>query len=301
MGFMRKIVAVLFSAMVIVGIALVVYTSYGIPASTNIREGTVEIVASFYPLAEFARAVGGDYVNVTTTVPVGIEPHEFEPSPRDVIRAEEAQLFIYNGVGVDPWAERIAPSVAKNGVSVLKSTAEISNNDPHVWLDPILARQQVVEIRDALINIDSAHAEEYEENAAGYIRVLNALDADYKTLKLCELNTIVTSHDAFGYIAARYEFEILPISGFSPDAEPSPRDIAELINLIKAESIPYIFFESLVSPRLAETIARETGAGLLELSPVEGVTEKEQELGENYLTLMSRNLQNLKTALRCRN
>lgn len=281
----------------------------------------VSVTASFYPLAEFARQVGGAHVDVQALIPAGVEPHDFEPAPRQIATVYESDLFLVNGGGVDAWAVRLIPSVAEKGVKTLEmdtlvtdllSPTEIEEEeeeegheaelfDEHFWLSPTLAKRQVEAIRDALAEIDPVHAEEYGKNAFAFTAELEALDQEYRAdLTSCDIRVAVTSHAAFAYLARDYDFEQLPITGLSPDEEPSAGALAKVAGLAKERGVKYVFFEILVSPELAQTVAREIGAQTLVFNPLEGLTEEELARGETYLTVMRANLEHLRTAMLCR-
>jgi zinc transport system substrate-binding protein len=307
----------------IIGIIFVAALSYALKAwvfskkqtiSTNQENQTkkVNVVASFFPLADFAKNIGGDYVTVTNITPAGAEPHDYEPTPQDIAKVYDSQLFIMNGNGVDAWGEKIQGDLEVKGVTVVKMSdtlASLKNNspdepslqyDPHFWLNPINAEKEVNLITDALVKIDPAHKGEYNQNRDAYEKQLADLDQEYKTgLSMCKQHEIVTSHNAFNYMASQYGLTTLYILGLSPDEEPSPKAIADIATEAKQKGIKYIFFESLVSPKLAQTVASEIGAQTLELNPIEGFTDEEVAAGKNYLSQMKANLANLKIALQC--
>lgn len=284
------------------------------PASPRTAEtGKVRIAASFYPLAEFASKVGGEYVTVSTVTPAGAEPHEYEPTPQQIASVYASDLLVFNGVGLDNWAARLAPSLAAEGVTTVEiapltgpllaatKTEQDMAYDPHVWLDPVLAMKAVEAIRDALVAKDPANAAAYRVNAEGYVTALRVLDAEYSAgLASCSMRTAVTSHAAFAYLAKRYGFTQLPVSGLSPEEEPSAGQLAAVAVEAKAKNVKYIFFETLVSPQLAETIAREVGAQTLVFNPLEGLTDREKAAGKDYLSVMRENLANLRIALQCK-
>ncbi|MBM3281612.1 MAG: ABC transporter substrate-binding protein [Candidatus Harrisonbacteria bacterium] len=285
----------------------------------------IRVVASFYPLAEFARQVGGDYVEVITLTPPGASPHDFEPTPQDISAAQKGQVFIFNGAGLDPWAEKIEPELVQKGVAVVHMTkyfellqgkdqhgdeekahdeeeghSHEGELDPHIWLDPSLAMKEVELIRDTLMRFDPQNANVYEENARRYLAELGSLDALFaSSLKTCKTRDIVASHGAFGYLAKRYNINVINIAGISPEEEPTPKRMAEIAILAKEKGIKYIFFETLVSPALAQTLAVEIGAKTLVMNPMEGLTQEELKAGGNYLSIMRQNLQNIRTALSC--
>lgn len=273
----------------------------------------ISVVATFYPLQDFAQSVGGDAVTVRSIVPAGTEPHDYEPTPQDIVSIYQAGVFLLNGAGIDAWAEKIRPELEKRGVTVVQMSEVVSPLsigaeadgetdafDPHFWLDPVSAQKEVEALRDAFILRDSSRADAYAENAKRYIALLADLDREYREgLRQCELHTIVTSHQAFAYLAKRYGFETISISGVSPEAEASPRALAELAGTVRRLGLRYIFFETLVSPKVAETLAEEVGAQTLVFNPLEGLTDEERQAGKDYLSIMRENLNNLQTALQC--
>lgn len=269
------------------------------PSSIDVN---LSVVASFYPLFEFANKVGGNRASVISIVPPGVEPHEFEPTSQDLVAIYRAKLFIYNGNSIDGWAQKIEKDLLQKGVTVVNMGSNIgqSMTDPHFWLDPVLAQKEVEVIRDTLIKIDPNHKDDYLKNSEAYLKDLIELDRIYREgLSSCELKEVITSHDAFAYQAKRYGFTTIPIAGITSEEEPSPKRMGEIAGLAKNKGIKHIFFETLVSPKLSETIAREIGAQTLVFNPLEGLTDEEEREGKNYLSLMRENLKNLKTALIC--
>ncbi len=289
----------------------------------------LKVVASFYPLVHFAEKVGGDRIDVINITPAGAEPHDFEPTPKDMKYVWTSKVFIFNGAGIDPWAERIRADLEKKGILTIemagyfdllriKETKEEhklehkheevdgyhhfnSKYDPHIWLDPVFAQKEVEIIRDTFIKTDPENEDKYKKNSEAYIYQLAELDKIYKEgLKSCKVRTIVVSHNAFSYLAKRYFLETISISGLSPDEEPSPRRMAEIVRTARKNNVQYIFFETLISPRIAETIAREIGAKTLILNTVEGLTRDEIKAGKSYLSIMEENLNNLRKALSCK-
>lgn len=301
------VVAVIISAVVI----LTGKKNQDVPTST-VTTG-IKVATSFYPLAEFAKQVGQERMEIINIVPAGAEPHDFEPSPQDIVKIYSTKLFIYNGSGFDPWAKKIIPELEKRGIVVINMTQrfdllenidreeEGGRYDPHIWLDPVLAKKEVEIIRDAIKSIDPAGSTTYNSNAQRYLAKLSELDKKYKTgLASCSIRDVVASHAAFGYLAKRYNLNVVSIASLSPEEEPSPRKIVEISKFARKNNINYIFFETLVSPKLAETIANEIGAKTLVFNPIEGLTQKELADGKNYLSIMEENLGNLRQALICK-
>jgi zinc transport system substrate-binding protein len=280
-------------------------------------------VTTFYPLYEFTRQVAGEHAEVVSLVPSGTEPHDWEPAPQDLIRLQSARLFVYNGAGLEPWADRLLPELKKRGVVAVRTTEGMalarggeaghghepkgakapgaqSAVDPHVWVDPVRAQAQVDAIRGGLAKVDPAHAAAYAANAQAYKAKLAALHQAFAAgLKQCARRDVVTTHVAFGYLTRRYGLHNHAIHGLAPEAEPSPGALADLARLAKQKKVTHVFFETLVSAKLAETLAREIGAKTLVLNPIEGLTPEEQAAGKTYLSLMEENLKNLRTALDC--
>lgn len=272
----------------------------------------ITIAASFYPLAHFAEQISGDYADVKNIMPPGAEPHEFEPTPRDIQKIYSSDIFLFHGAGLDPWAERIRSDLKKQGTTVLEMAEHISvahsdpkfngngYSDPHTWLDPLFAIREVEAIRDVLIDTDADNKAIYNRNSQSYIRKLRGLHEKFVSgLKNCSRQNIIVSHNAFSYMADRYGLTIHAITGISPEEEPSARKMVELVKLARKTNIKFIFFEELLSPRLAETIADEAGAKTLVLNPLGGLTPKNISEGRTYISVMEDNLRNLRMALEC--
>jgi zinc transport system substrate-binding protein len=299
-----KRILILISLVIIGFLALFVVSRTNLPEQSPETAGKISIATSFYPLGEFAKQVGGDYVDVSVVVPPGVEPHDFEPTPQDIVKIYNAKLFIYNGGEIDPWAPRIEKSLQQQSIETMNMLAIIGktqSNDPHIWLDPIIAQQQVNAIRDALVVIDPEHDTQYRLNAYNYNRKLAQLDTNFRAgLLTCTSHDAVTSHAAFGYLAQRYHFTQVPITGINPDEEPSAKKLSEIVQLVKDKKIQYVFFETLASPRTAELLAQEAQVKTLVFNPLEGLTPMESLQGKNYISIMQDNLKNLRLALNCR-
>lgn len=274
-----------------------------LPITNNDKK--ISVIATFYPLEEFARAVGGEAISVKSIVPAGVEPHDYEPTPQDIASIYQSDVFILNGAGLDAWAEKIRPELESHGIKVLQMSEVIglfSSDiaDPHFWLDPKWAQKEVEAISEALTARDPARKEIYGQNTNNYLANLADLDLAYERgLRRCKTRTVVTSHNAFAYLAKRYGFEIISTGNFSEEAEVSPRDISQIIERMREQNLQYVFFAALDSPKIAETIAKEAGAQTITFNPVEGLTEEEKQAGENYLSIMRENLNNLQIAMQC--
>lgn len=260
----------------------------------------LQVTVSFYPLQDFAKHVGGGYVEITNITPPGAEPHDFEPSAKDLVDAQKADVFMFNSVGFEPWADKFVNDYRGTIVMGIHGISRLKDNDPHVWLDPVLAQKVVNNIRDGLIRANPAHKQDYIQNAKDYNAELAALDRDIRDgLARCRQDTVVTSHNAMSYFAKRYKLNTEAIAGISPEEEPSAARLAEISDIVKEKGITHIFFESLVSPRLADTIAQETGARTLVFDPLEGLSHEDQKNGKDYISVQRENLRNLRIALAC--
>jgi zinc transport system substrate-binding protein len=279
-------------AIIILVLATVLLSSCGGTGGSGSR-GKTKVVAAFYPLAFAAQQVGGKSVDVVSLTPAGAEPHDLEVSPRDIAEVRSADLVLLLGHGFQPQLEDAVGSGA--GVLMLLDTPGLdrfANGDPHVWLDPLRYALIVKRIGRAL------HAERATQRLVGR---LHRLDREYRHgLRNCSRREIVTSHEAFAYLAQRYRLRQIAITGLTPEAEPKPQDLRHVVDLVRSTHATTIFFETLVSPRIAEAVARETGAKTAVLNPTEGLTPEETRRGEDYFTVMRSNLAQLRTALGCR-
>lgn len=260
-------------------------------------EQKLRITASFYPLAEFSRQIGGEKVRVSTVTPAGVEPHDFEPSPRDVVAIQKADVFVYSGTGFEPWAQKLLSDL-KGGASLNASAGiELKAGDGHYYLDPIFAQKAVDNIARKLAQADPPNREFYETNAAAYKEKLTVVDREYKeALANPPKRIVITSHAAFTYLADRYGFRQVAIAGLAEE-EPSPKHLAEVAELAKENGVRYVFLETLASPRLAKTIADEVGADTLVLNPLEGLTAEEEKAGKDFIGVMRENLRSLRKGL----
>jgi zinc transport system substrate-binding protein len=267
------------------------------------------VVASFFPMYDFARQVAADRAQVISLVPPGVHGHDWEPSPQDVAQVRRARIFVYNGAGFEPWVDKLVKEAAGSATVVVAASAGLTvartgadgGTDPHVWLDPVLAKGEVDAIRAALERGDPAGTSAYEAKASAYAAKLADLDGRFEAgLRDCARREVVVSHAAFGYLTRRYRLEQIAVTGLAPQAEPSPAALAAIVRTARERKVTAIFLEPLVSPKLAETLAREVGVRLLTLDPIEGVTRKEAAEGIGYLELMVRNLQSLREGLGCK-
>jgi len=260
------------------------------------------VITSFYPLYFFASQITGDKADVYNITPAGAEPHDYEPTPQDMARMEKSDLVVLNGAGLEAWQDKIKENLAGTKTTVVIAGEKVAtvSGDPHVWLSPSLAKEETKTILQSLVQIDPQNKNFYENNAKQFLNKLDQLDNNFKNgLKNCRLHDIITSHAAFGYLAKTYGLNQVTLTGLSPDEEPSAQRLAEISQFAKERQLRYIFFEKLLSPKLAETIASEIGAQTLVLDPLEGIGDQDQQSGKNYLTVMQENLTNLRQALAC--
>ncbi|WP_029192609.1 metal ABC transporter substrate-binding protein [Paenibacillus harenae] len=290
----------------------------------------LKVVTTFYPMYEFSKQVAGEHADVIGLIPAGSEPHDWEPSAKDMANIKEADIFIYNGI-VEGWAEQALESTpndkrivveAIGGIQLMEGEEhgheedgheeegheeekheeeheeEGGSLDPHIWLSPVLAQQEVLAIQEAFEKADPAHKDDYKANADAYITKLKELDDAFKSgLQGVKHTEFITQHAAFGYLAKEYGLTQVPIAGLSPDQEPSPEQMAEVVAFAKEHEINTIFFETLVDPKIAQTIADEIGAKTDVLNPIEGLTDEDKKNNLDYIGIMTNNLEALKKAL----
>jgi zinc transport system substrate-binding protein len=271
----------------------VTYSATACGGSNNPTGNRETVVASFYPLAFAAQQVGGENVVVENLTPPGAEPHDLEVSPSDVSKIKSADLVLLLGHGFQPQLEDAAGS-GPNVVALLDTPSlEVHRDgDPHVWLDPI-RYTKIVERVGAVLRRPAA--------ATRLVGRLRELDKEYRRgLADCARREIVTSHEAFAYLAERYGLRQIAITGLNPESEATPQALQETVDAVRASQATTVYFERLVSPRLAETVASETGTKTAVLDPIEGLADTEKKEGADYFTLMHTNLHSLRTGLGCR-
>ncbi|PIY68804.1 hypothetical protein COY90_04025 [Candidatus Roizmanbacteria bacterium CG_4_10_14_0_8_um_filter_39_9] len=277
----------------------------------NVTSKKMTITASFYPLAFLAKRIGGEYVDVVNLTPAGAEPHDFEPTTKDMAAIEKSSLLIMNGMGVEVYEKKLTEQLAGSSVKIMLVGEEFATQnivkdgtkrkDPHVWVDLVLYSKMAQKVADEMSKIDAAHASEYKKRANQLGEELTGIDNNYKQeLINCTLHKIVTAHTAFGYLANRYGFEQIGISGISPEEEPSPKELKLITDFVKKEGVNHILLEELAPRIWGETVATETGAQVLVLNPLEGVTPSEEKEGMNYISIQKKNIETLKIALQCK-
>lgn len=284
----------------------------------------LNVIATIFPVYDFARNIGGDKINVKMLLPPGIDAHHYELRPEDIVKVTKADIFLFTNFELEQWAYKIIKAADKNtnmlaietgsGTVLMplnKETAEkddhenhkesISKFDPHIWLDMDNAQKMVDNITDAFIKKDSRNSDYYKKAAHDYKLKLMALDQQYRTeLSGCKTKTILhAGHSAFAYLAKRYNLQYIAVYNVFADAEPSPQKVFTLIEQIKNENAPYVYYEDMINPRLAQTIARESGAGLLKLNNGHDIRKKDLDKGVSFISIMENNLTNLKKGMKC--
>ncbi|NGL84175.1 zinc ABC transporter substrate-binding protein AdcA [Streptococcus equi] len=295
-------------------------------AKQVLADSKVKIVTTFYPVYEFTKGVVGGEGNVSMLMKAGTEPHDFEPSTKDIKKIQDADAFVYMDDNMETWVPDMKKSLTSKKVAVIKGTGDMllvagaghSHEhdhddadkkhdhdhdeeghshafDPHVWLSPYRSITVVETIRDGLSKAYPDKADHFKSNAAAYIEKLKELDKEYSdAFSAAKQKSFVTQHAAFGYMALDYGLNQISINGVTPDTEPSAKRIAELSKYVKKYDINYIYFEENASSKVAKTLAKEAGVKTAVLSPLEGLTEKDMKAGKDYFTVMRENLKTLR-------
>jgi len=317
------------SLMVFIFIVVLLCGCQQVKPAAEDGDSKLQVAVTIYPLAEFARGIVGDRATVTQIIPPGSEPHHWEPAPSDMQTIYKTDVFIYHGAGMESWADKILPELKDRKVKVIKATEKISlltyaeeeklgitnflraskteglqegehegKYDPHVWLDPVLAKDMVTFMAEEIAAVDQENADYYKHNAQLLVDKLDQLDQEYtEAVALFQHRDIVVSHAAFGYLAYRYGLCQIPVLGITPEQEPDAATLARMIDFSRHQNIKYIFYEATASPRIAETIAQEIGVETLVLHPIGALTQEDINKGYDYFALMRQNLENLKKAL----
>lgn len=273
-------------------------------------EGKIKIYTSIYPLYDFAKKVGGDKVDVTNLVPAGTEPHDWEISTSDIVNLEKADMLIYNGAGIENWTDKVISTLENKDIVYVKTSEGLDihkigekdsqednkhshgSYDPHTWLSIKNAKQEMENIKNALAKYDPDNADYYEDNYEKYAKKFDELDKKYSdTLGPIKNKTIIVAHEAFGYLCEEYDINQEGIEGLTPDSEPDPARMRQIIKFAKKNNVKTIFFEELVSPKVAQTIAKEINAKTEVLNPLEGLSEEQINNGEDYFSVMEKNLE----------
>lgn len=296
--------------------AAVLLSVTGCNRTSRVHSNRLIVVAASFPVYDMARSIGGDRADVSLLLPPGVEAHSFEPTPADIVRISEADIFVYTNGFMEPWAAMLAKKTSNKNLLIVDASYGVSLRspaihergahagapDPHIWLDFDNAKIMARNITNALAARDREHADLFEINSSAYAVRLSELDKRYKTtLASCRTKELVYGgHYAFGYLAARYGLNYHTAQGLAPDAEPSARDLAALVYQIRKDRVGFVFYEELTSPKIAETLARETNTRLLLLNAAHNIARDQRDQGVTFIQIMSQNLDNLKTGLGCR-
>ena len=281
----------------------------------------LQVITTLFPVYDFTRNVAGDKAHVILLLPPGVEAHSFEPKPGDILKISSAGLLIYTGMYMEPWIENILKGIdnknllvvdTSRGITLRESVDDMDDHghkekhgheklDPHIWLDITNAQKMVDNILEGLSRKDPANSNYYTKNAEAYKAKLDEIDKKYRdTLSTCKQKVFIHGgHFAFGYLAKRYGLNYMAAYKGSPDAEPTPRRITELKKMLKTYDIKYIYYEELITPRVAEVVSKETGAALLKIHGAHNVSKEEMDKGITFLGIMEDNLKSLQKGLGC--
>ncbi len=289
-------------------------------SQSSINDGKIKVVATLFPQYDFVREIGKEKVDVSLLLPPGIEAHSYEPTPQDIIKIKKSNLFIYTNEYMEPWALKMADTIKSGDLIIVDASKDITlyedhgdheedeghedhahgGKDPHIWLDPVYAQKMVDNILDGLIKVDKDNEDYYRENAEEYKKQLQLLDENFTdTFNKTKSNKIIYGgHFAFGYFAKRYNLEyISPYKGFSPDAEPTPKMIMELIRNIEDAGVKAVYHEELIDPKVARILSNATGAKMLLLHGAHNLSKEEIESNITYIDIMKGNMERLKEGL----
>lgn len=282
-------------------------------SKSDSSDASLDISAAFYPLAYVAQSVGGDHVNVTSLAGPGVEPHDLELSPAAVRDLGKSDVVVFIG----EFQAAVDDAISTTGAHSFDAASVVSlheaheeeghdeegeeedhdhgSKDPHFWLEPALLASYAEAVGEEFASLDAENADDYRANAKELAASLNALDGDFATgLATCERRDIVTAHEAFGYLAEAFDLTQVGLAGLDPEAEPSPARLREVKDLIAQTGATTVFTEALVSPKVAEALASDAGVQTAVLDPIESVAD-----GDDYIKVMNRNLEALRTALAC--
>ncbi len=298
--------------------------------STNNKEGKekIQIITTLFPQYDFAREIVKDKGEIDLLLPPGVEAHSYEPTPQDISKIKKADVFIYTGEYMEPWAEKVIKNVGEDNIAIVDLSEDIElideddheyhdqeeeheghedddghhhgGKDPHIWLDPVYAQEMVDNIVEAVVKVDKNNEDFYRENGDAYKEKLAELDKKFtETFEKTEHKTIIYGgHFAFGYFAKRYGLDyISPYNGFTPNAEPTPQRITELIQNMKSSGMNVIYYEELIDPKIANIISEQTEAEMMLLHGAHNVSKEELESGISYIEIMEDNLEKLKQGL----
>jgi zinc transport system substrate-binding protein len=301
--------AIIAVALVATGTTFALYQS-GLIFRASPTPGKLQVLATFYPQYDFTQNIGGDRISLSLLVPMTVDVHAFEPTPSSIQQVANARVLIYNGAGLEPWITQVVNAAgnsnlllvnASQGIPLIPVPAQFQREgriiDPHVWLDPVLAKQQVNNILQALIRVDPADQAYFTANAQVYNSKLDNLNSQIiNATTTTQTRQFVTFHEAFGYFANRYNLIQIPIAG-PFEEEPTPSDIQNVVNVVNQNHLCVVGYESLENPANSQSIASQTHAKLMRMDPIEGLSQSDQVLGKTYLIKMEEDLSVISFAL----
>ncbi|PFH82178.1 metal ABC transporter substrate-binding protein [Bacillus sp. AFS088145] len=278
------------------------------------NKNKLTIYTTIYPLQDFAEKIGGKYVDVHSIYPTGVDTHDFEPTSKQIVQIANSDLFVYNGAGMEPFADKIKETLKNNHVAILEATKNIelikSNEeeieededhhdvDPHVWLDPSRAKIEAQNIRDELVKLMPKNKQYFEANYDKIENQFDELDNELRNLVLHSARKdIVVSHAAYGYLEQHYGIEQIPITGLSPSQEPSQKDLKKVVDFVKEHHVKYILFETFATPKVATVVKNETHAEILRLNHLATISEDDLKNHKDYFDLMQENIDTLDKTL----
>uniref|UniRef100_UPI003F4C7FC2 metal ABC transporter substrate-binding protein n=1 Tax=Brachyspira catarrhinii TaxID=2528966 RepID=UPI003F4C7FC2 len=284
---MKKFLTILFILSLLVGCSNV--SKDNIDSSNKLK-----VYASIYPMYDFAKKICGDKADVYNMTSAGSEPHDFEITSKDMANLTKANLFIYNGGGMEHWVDTVKDSIKELKYVETSSNIDDKGVDPHFWLSPIKAKKQMENIKNALAEIDAVNADYYNSNYNYYADRLDELDNHFKDVlsKIKNTNVVVT-HPAFGHFCEAYSLNQVAIARDEAD----PKAMSDTISFIKNNNVKAIFYEDFSSSKLVDSIAKETGAKILTLNPIESLSAEYIKAGGDYFSVMEDNLISLTNGL----
>lgn len=277
----------------------------------------LSVYTTIFPLADFTKKIGGDYVNVETIYPPGADSHTYEPSQQQTVQVAKADLFVYNGVELEPFAEKMEKTLKKEKVKTINASKDLTlissfkkghseheeehhhhhDKDPHVWLDPMLAMKQAEKIKDALIELQPNHKKEFDENFDALKKRFIDLDNQFKSvITSAKTKEVLISHAALGYWEERYGIKQISVTGIQPSDEPSQKELTNIAKIAKEHNLKYILFETFTTPKIAEVIQKETGTKILRYNHLSTISEEDVKNNKDYFALMEENIKTLKEA-----
>jgi zinc transport system substrate-binding protein len=277
----------------------------GCGTSKTTKSDRLQVVTTFYPLYALTKAIGGNHVHVTSLIATGVEPHEWSPKAKDMMRISDADVFVYNGAGFEGWVDAFIQNESDAKLHVIEASEDVDliqtgkqAVDPHIWTSPVQALKMANTIYKGLVKADEKHQADYAKNLAEVEGRLHKINKVYsQAVAQASSRDIVVSHEAFQYLARDYGLRAKSIMGLSPEAEPTAKQLKKITTFVKANHVKVILVEALASPKLAETLAHDLGVQTVPFNPLEGLTKKQQQAGEDYFSLLTKNAHTLQKAL----